>query len=81
MARKQLSLFGKSETWPEGFRYQPNVVPPDEEEALLQQVRGLPFKEFEFQGFVGKRRSFWVGPNLKVGKPPTLDAHVLRHDC
>ena len=23
---------------------------------LLERVRGLPFKEFEFQGFVGKRR-------------------------
>lgn len=61
MARKQLSLFGKSETWPEGFRYQANVVPPDEEAALLEQVRGLPFKEFEFQGFVGKRRTVSYG--------------------
>ena len=61
MARKQLSLFGKSETWPEGFRYQTNVVPPDEEAALLEQVRGLPFKEFEFQGFVGKRRTVSYG--------------------
>ena len=61
MARKQLALFGKSETWPEGFRYQANVVPPDEEEALLEQVRGLPFKEFEFQGFVGKRRTVSYG--------------------
>jgi len=61
MARKQLSLFGKSEAWPEGFRYQPDVVPPEEEATLLQQVRELPFKEFEFQGFIGKRRTVSFG--------------------
>jgi alkylated DNA repair dioxygenase AlkB len=54
--RKQLSLFGAGATLPEGFQYQPDLVSPDEELPLVERVRELPFKEFEFQGYVGKRR-------------------------
>lgn len=52
----QLTLFGAAPALPEGFRYQPDVVPPDDERALLQRVRELPFRDFEFRGYVGKRR-------------------------
>lgn len=41
---------------PEGFRYRPELIGPAEEEALLAHVRGLPFREFEFQGYTGRRR-------------------------
>jgi alkylated DNA repair dioxygenase AlkB len=41
---------------PEGFRYEPDLISADEEGDLLKDVRQLPFKEFEFQGFLGKRR-------------------------
>lgn len=41
---------------PEGFRYQSDVISAEQERELLQQVEQLPFKEFEFQGFTGKRR-------------------------
>jgi alkylated DNA repair dioxygenase AlkB len=41
---------------PDGFRYQPALIPPDAEAALLDEVRALPFREFEFHGYVGKRR-------------------------
>jgi len=61
MPRKQLTLFGGEQGWPEGFRYRPDLVPPAQEEALLQRVKELPFKEFEFQGFVGKRRTVSYG--------------------
>ena len=27
-----------------------------EEQALLAEIRALPFRDFEFHGFVGKRR-------------------------
>ena len=56
----QMDLFGApaapARAWPPGFRYAPDVVPPDMEEALLREVRALPFREFEFQGYTGKRR-------------------------
>ena len=53
---EQLNLFGGSRTFPDGFRYAPDVLGEQEERALLANVRALPFREFEFQGFVGKRR-------------------------
>ena len=52
----QLALFGSGPAFPEGFRYQEDVVASDDEAALLEQVRALPFREFEFQGYTGKRR-------------------------
>ena len=40
----------------EGFRYQPELIDPAFEDALVAQVRELPFREFEFHGYKGKRR-------------------------
>jgi alkylated DNA repair dioxygenase AlkB len=56
MTRNQLKLFDASTELPEGFRYHANVVSPEREMSVLEQIRQLPFKEFEFQGYVGKRR-------------------------
>ena len=52
----QASLFEAASKWPEGFKYQPDVLSIEEEQVLLEQVRQLPFREFEFQGYVAKRR-------------------------
>jgi alkylated DNA repair dioxygenase AlkB len=41
---------------PEGFRYRPELIGANEENALLAHVRELPFREFEFHGYTGKRR-------------------------
>jgi hypothetical protein len=41
---------------PEGFRYRPELIGTAEEDALLAHVRELPFREFEFHGYTGKRR-------------------------
>src|SRR5215213_3843150 len=40
----------------EGFRYQPELISAADEDALVARVRELPFQEFEFHGFRGKRR-------------------------
>ena len=40
----------------EGFRYQPALIDHAAEEALIERVRELPFQEFEFHGYTGKRR-------------------------
>jgi len=40
----------------EGFTYRAELIGRDEEAALVARVRELPFKEFEFHGFLGKRR-------------------------
>ena len=53
--RRTLDLFGDS-ALPEGFRYQPEFLSRGEERSLLQYIEKLPFREFEFHGFTGKRR-------------------------
>jgi alkylated DNA repair dioxygenase AlkB len=41
---------------PDGFTYDKSFVTSGEEEVLVQHLEREPFKEFEFQGFTGKRR-------------------------
>src|SRR5690349_8775446 len=63
----QFDLFGGSEPapivasgvparLPEGFRYRPELIGRDDEATLVARVRELPFREFEFHGYLGKRR-------------------------
>jgi alkylated DNA repair dioxygenase AlkB len=54
MAITQHSLFPPG--LPEGFYYQNELLSPDEERALVEKFAPLPFREFEFRGFLGKRR-------------------------
>ena len=59
----QFDFFGEQEPpesrrveLPSGFRYQRDVITPAEETDLLARIRELPFREFEFHGYTGKRR-------------------------
>lgn len=53
----QLNIFQPQlEHGPEGFEYEPQLISPAEEQALLKNITGLPFREFEFHGYLGKRR-------------------------
>ncbi len=53
----QLGLFAPARpSLPQGFVDRPEAVSPEDERELLGHVRELPFKEFEFHGFTGKRR-------------------------
>jgi len=57
MPASQLSLFSPpSRPLPEGFAYHPDAVSVEEEFRLLAEIAPLPFKEFQFHGFEGKRR-------------------------
>ncbi len=52
----QRTLFNLTPGTPEGFRYQPDLLEEAEERGLVAEIERLPFKEFEFHGFSGKRR-------------------------
>jgi alkylated DNA repair dioxygenase AlkB len=53
----QANLFeAPARALPEGFTYCPRFLSEAVEQNLLKDVRGLPFREFEFHGFLGKRR-------------------------
>ena len=61
---------------PEGFRYAPDAIDADEEARLVAAFADLPFKEFEFHGFLGKRRVVpfgmrydYNGGGLKTAEP------------
>jgi alkylated DNA repair dioxygenase AlkB len=81
MKREQLSFLPSSTAapppaMPVGFRYAPGAITPAAEARLVAAFAGLPFKEFEFRGFLGKRRvvSFGTrydfnGGGLKAADP------------
>ena len=52
----QPDLFGGADPLPSGLLYAPDAITPVQECELVSAMCGLPFKEFEFQGFLGKRR-------------------------
>jgi alkylated DNA repair dioxygenase AlkB len=53
---------------PEGFRYQRAFLSANEERDLLAHVQSLPFKGFEFHGFVGNRRVVSFGWRYDFGE-------------
>ena len=55
-SKDQVALFGAAQALPEGFRHQADILSSQDEQLLLEHLQRLPFKEFQFQGFVGKRR-------------------------
>src|SRR4051812_41204441 len=54
--REQPNLFQIEPVLPDGFKYREDVISPDEERMLIPRIEALPFREFEFHGFTGKRR-------------------------
>jgi alkylated DNA repair dioxygenase AlkB len=59
-ASQTLDLF-RDDALPQGFRYQSDFLTAEGEQSLAYQIERLPFKEFEFHGFIGKRRTVSFG--------------------
>jgi alkylated DNA repair dioxygenase AlkB len=60
-ASVQHALFHQLPRLPEGFWYEEELLGPDEEQELMSTFERLPFREFEFRGFLGKRRTVSFG--------------------
>jgi alkylated DNA repair dioxygenase AlkB len=56
MCSGQLSLLEPLPSLPEGLEYRAELLSPDEEAELLEHFRKLDFREYEFHGYLGKRR-------------------------
>ena len=69
MSPAQLGLLEQPTTLPPGFEYQANFVSAEEERDLLEQFRELAFREFEFQGYLGKRRVVSFGLHYDTTSP------------
>jgi alkylated DNA repair dioxygenase AlkB len=58
----QLALFGApAPAAPDGFAYRPGLITPEEEQALAARFATLPFKPYEFRGYLGARRTVAYG--------------------
>jgi alkylated DNA repair dioxygenase AlkB len=57
----------KTSTPPDGFRYEEELILPEEESELIRQIEQLPLKEFEFHGYTGKRRVVSFGWHYDFG--------------
>src|SRR5687768_13747126 len=68
----QLALFAADPSLPDGFKYQPEVITRDNESLLIHEIKKLPLKEFQFQGYTGKRRTKSFGWHYDFEK------HVIR---
>jgi alkylated DNA repair dioxygenase AlkB len=60
-ATSQAKLFETAPNLPEGMRYAGELISPDEERVVVEVLPALRFKEFEFHGFLGKRRTVSFG--------------------
>jgi alkylated DNA repair dioxygenase AlkB len=66
MARRKVGS-GRSAAPPEGLIYRAEILAPEEERDLLARCRDLPLKEFEFQGYLAKRRVIYYGWQYRYG--------------
>ena len=53
---------------PLGFRYRLDFLDPAEERSLIERFQGLPFKPFEFQGYLARRRIVAYGFSYDYGE-------------
>lgn len=58
---EQIGFFEPENKCPEGFKYAAEIISTGQERELLTHVQSLPLKEFEFHGYVGKRRTMSFG--------------------
>ena len=61
MTATQPSLVALPGRLPEGFHYSDGVLSHAQERTLIREFARLPFREFEFRGFLGKRRTVSFG--------------------
>jgi alkylated DNA repair dioxygenase AlkB len=73
----QLGFFEPQPAYPEGFRYQPELITATAERILIQRIADLPFREFEFHGYVGKRRVISFGWRYDFGDRKIQEAEPI----
>jgi alkylated DNA repair dioxygenase AlkB len=74
---EQLDFFAQESTWPEGLKFKPDLITPQAEQALLAAIQTLPFKGFEFHGFVGNRRTVSFGWSYDFGQEKLQPAEPM----
>jgi len=70
----EADLFAAPSGLPEGFRYEAEILSADEEEALARELGALPFKPFDFRGFLANRRVASFGFRYDYGSRAIVEA-------
>jgi alkylated DNA repair dioxygenase AlkB len=70
----QTDLFATPAGLPEGFRYYPNVLSLEEEEALARELAKLPFKPFDFHGYLANRQVVSFGYRYDYDRRAVVEA-------
>lgn len=60
-------LFDLAPDLPEGMRFAADWLAAEDERALIEAIAPLPFREFEFRGYLGKRRVVSFGWRYDFG--------------
>jgi alkylated DNA repair dioxygenase AlkB len=76
-ASAQSDLFAVEPSFPEGFAYRDDLITAAEECILLEELKSLPFKPFEFHGFLGKRRVVSFGWRYDYASRALRDADPI----
>jgi alkylated DNA repair dioxygenase AlkB len=71
-----LDLYGQAQT-PPGFRYAADVFSVTDEHAFVREFESLPFKPFEFHGYLGKRRIVSYGRRYDYGVRALRDVEAI----
>jgi alkylated DNA repair dioxygenase AlkB len=70
----QAELFAAPKAAPEGFRYHPDILSIEEEEALARELGALPFKPFDFHGYLANRQVVSFGYRYDYGSRSVVEA-------
>ncbi len=73
----ETDLFGAQSALPEGFRYHPDLLSADEEEALASSLAALPFKPFDFHGYQANRQVVGFGYRYDYNRRAVVEAPAL----
>src|SRR3984957_12196812 len=73
----QTYLFTARAGLPEGFRYCPGILSPEEEQALARELAKLPFKPFDFHGYLANRQVVSFGYRYDYDRRAVVEAAPL----
>jgi alkylated DNA repair dioxygenase AlkB len=71
------ALFAGASGLPEGFRYQADLLTAEEEQSLERELGVLPFKPFDFHGYLANRQVVAFGFRYDYGRRQVLEAEPL----
>lgn len=77
MCNGQLCLLEPLPLLPEGLEYRAALLSPDEEAELLKHFRELDFREYEFHGYLGKRRVVSFGLHYDASESTLRDSEDI----